>query len=67
MGDWLDVSPRARTQAIYDEIRRLDQAWVNGTAAPEQGETGNLAYQMAITPDGVGRSLVAGAIGGEMA
>jgi len=44
MEGWLGVSPRARTQAIYEEIRRLDLAWVNGTAAPTQGDAGNLAY-----------------------
>jgi hypothetical protein len=36
---WWDASPGDRTQAIYDEIRRLDQARANGAA----GNAENLA------------------------
>jgi hypothetical protein len=38
---WWDASPGDRTQAIYDEIRRLDQARANGAA----GNAENLAMQ----------------------
>jgi hypothetical protein len=38
---WWDASPGDRTQAIYDEIRRLDQARANGAS----GKTENLAMQ----------------------
>jgi hypothetical protein len=34
---WWDASPGGRTQAIYEEIRRLDQARVNGTSALAAG------------------------------
>jgi hypothetical protein len=33
MEGWWEVAPSDRTQAIYDEIRRLDQARANGTSA----------------------------------
>ena len=38
---WWDASPGDRTQAIYDEIRRLDQARANEAA----GNAENLAMQ----------------------
>jgi hypothetical protein len=47
MEGWWQVSPGGRTQAIYDEIRRLDQAQVNGTVTPTDGRTDILANQMA--------------------
>jgi hypothetical protein len=44
---WWDLTPGGRTHAIYDEVRRLDQASVQETAAPAEGNAGNLAYQSA--------------------
>ena len=38
---WWNASPGDRTQAIYDEIRRLDQARANGAS----GNADNLAMQ----------------------
>ena len=38
---WWDASPGDRTQAIYDEIRRLDQARAKGAS----GNAENLAMQ----------------------
>jgi hypothetical protein len=38
---WWNASPGDRTQAIYDEIRRLDQARANGASANAE----NLAMQ----------------------
>jgi hypothetical protein len=38
---WWDASPGDRTQAIYDEIRRLDQARANAAS----GNAENLAMQ----------------------
>jgi hypothetical protein len=38
---WWDASPGDRTQAIYNEIRRLDQARATGSA----GKAENLAMQ----------------------
>jgi hypothetical protein len=35
---WWDASPGDRTQAIYDEIRRLDQARTNGASGNEPSD-----------------------------
>jgi hypothetical protein len=40
MGGWWELSPGDRSQAIYDEIRRLDQAQANGTSALAGEECG---------------------------
>ena len=42
-----EVSPGDRVRAIYDEVRRLDQARVHGTAAPTDARADTLAYHMA--------------------
>jgi hypothetical protein len=48
MEDWWALSPGVRTHAIYDEIRRLDRAWSNKSAAPiEQENASSPHYQMA--------------------
>ena len=47
MGGWWEVSPGDRTQAIYDEIRRLDQARANETSALAEGDADNARNQMA--------------------
>jgi len=47
VGGWWEFTPGGRTHAIYDEVRRLDQARVNETPALAEGNAGNLAYQMA--------------------
>ena len=45
-GRW-EFTPGGRTHAIYDEVRRLDQATMNETSALTDGKADNLAYQMA--------------------
>jgi hypothetical protein len=47
MEGWWEFTPGGRTHAIYDEVRRLDQATMNETPALTDGKADNLAYQMA--------------------
>ena len=47
MDGWWEVSPGDRTQAIYDEIRRLDQTRVNGTSALAEWNADNPRNQTA--------------------
>jgi hypothetical protein len=47
MEEWWALSPGVRTHAIYVEIRRLDRAWANGSAAPIEEKAGSPGYQMA--------------------
>jgi hypothetical protein len=47
MGGWWEFTPGGRTHAIYDEVRRLDQARGNAASALAEGNAGNLAYEMA--------------------
>ena len=37
MEGWWELTPGGRTHAIYDEVKRLDQARVNETPAPQRG------------------------------
>jgi hypothetical protein len=45
MEEWWVSSPGVRTHAIYDEIRQLDQAGANTTAAPMEDDRGSARYQ----------------------
>jgi hypothetical protein len=45
--DWWALAPGVRTQAIYDEIRRLDWAWLNAAVVPVQEDADSPRYQMA--------------------
>ena len=45
MDGWWEFTPGGRTHAIYDEVKRLDQARLNEPRAA--GNAGNLAYAMA--------------------
>jgi len=47
MEDWWALAPGVRTQAIYDEIRRLDWAWLRAAVAPVQEDADSPRYQMA--------------------
>ena len=47
MEDWWALAPGVRTQAIYDEIRRLDWAWLSAAVAPVQEDADSPRYQMA--------------------
>ena len=47
MEDWWALAPGVRTHAIYDEIRRLDWAWLNAAVAPVKEDADSPRYQMA--------------------
>jgi hypothetical protein len=47
MEDWWALSPGVRTHAIYDEIRRLDRTWGDGSAAPIKENAHSPRYRMA--------------------
>jgi hypothetical protein len=41
------ISPRERTQAIYDEIKRLDRTWPDEAVTPMKSKRSDLHLQMA--------------------
>jgi hypothetical protein len=47
MEDWWAMAPGVRTQAIYDEIRRLDWAWLSASVASVKEDADSPRYQMA--------------------
>jgi hypothetical protein len=47
MEDWWALAPGVRTHAIYDEIRRLDQACANDSAAPILADADGPRYRVA--------------------
>jgi hypothetical protein len=47
MEEWWALSPGVRTHVIYDEVRRLDQAWANEPAEPIKEDAHTRRYQMA--------------------
>ena len=47
MEDWWALAPGVRTQAIYEEIRRLDWAWLSAAVAPVAEVAVSPRFQMA--------------------